>query len=303
MDKFLIFTIVGLTTAAIYAVIASGLVLTYTTTGIFNFAHGAIGMLAAFAYWQLRVDVGLADARWPLSWCCWSLAPLFGLLLERVIMRGLEGTSEATKLVVSISLLVAMIGLAKWLWHPGVSRTVQAVLRRPDRSTSAPTAITYHQLITIGVGDPGGASGCGSCSTAPASAWPCGPSSTTARWPQLNGARTAPGRAAQLGHRHARSPRSAASSSCSSAGARAPPALSLLIVNAYAAAVFGRLRSLPLTFVGAIVARPAPRATCIGYLPAEPVPPRAPAGGAGHPAVHRAAADPQPPAAQPRPHP
>src|SRR5699024_1695598 len=29
--------------------------------------------------------------------------------------------------------------------------------------------------------------------------------------------------------------------------------LSLLIVNAYAAAIFGRLRSLPLTFVGAIV--------------------------------------------------
>ena len=50
MDKLLIFTIVGLSLAAIYSVIASGLVLTYTTTGIFNFAHGATGMLAAFAY-------------------------------------------------------------------------------------------------------------------------------------------------------------------------------------------------------------------------------------------------------------
>ena len=36
MDKFLTFTIVGLSLAAIYAVIASGLVLTYTTTGIAN---------------------------------------------------------------------------------------------------------------------------------------------------------------------------------------------------------------------------------------------------------------------------
>ena len=60
MEKFLIFTIVGLSLSAIYAVISSGLVLTYTTTGIFNFAHGAIGMLAAFAYWQLRFDWG-----WP----------------------------------------------------------------------------------------------------------------------------------------------------------------------------------------------------------------------------------------------
>ena len=55
MEKFLIFTIVGLTLAAIYAIISSGLVLTYTTTGIFNFAHGAIGMLAAFAYWQIQI--------------------------------------------------------------------------------------------------------------------------------------------------------------------------------------------------------------------------------------------------------
>ena len=53
MDKFLIFTIVGLSTAAIYAVIGSGLVLTYTTTGVFNFAQGAAGMLAAFMYLSL----------------------------------------------------------------------------------------------------------------------------------------------------------------------------------------------------------------------------------------------------------
>jgi hypothetical protein len=44
MDVFLEATITGLATAAILAVAASGLVLTYTTTGIFNFAHGAVGM-------------------------------------------------------------------------------------------------------------------------------------------------------------------------------------------------------------------------------------------------------------------
>ena len=60
MDKFLTFGVTGLALAAIYAVIASGLVLTYTTTGIFNFAHGATGMLAAFCYWQVRFAWG-----WP----------------------------------------------------------------------------------------------------------------------------------------------------------------------------------------------------------------------------------------------
>ena len=49
------------------------------------------------------------------------------------------------------------------------------------------------------------------------------------------------------------------------------PSLSLLIVSAYAAAIFGRLRSLPLTFLGAVVVGLAE-----GYLSglpaAEPVP-------------------------------
>ena len=59
MEKFLTFTVIGLTTSAVYAVIASGLVLTYTTTGVFNFAHGALGMVAAFSYWALHVSLGL----------------------------------------------------------------------------------------------------------------------------------------------------------------------------------------------------------------------------------------------------
>src|SRR5215471_12295790 len=123
MEQFLTFGIVGLSTAAIYAIVGSGLVLTYTTTGVFNFAHGAAGMLAAFAYWQIRVKWGWSTPV-ALIIVLLILAPAFGLLLERVIMRGLEGTSEATKLVVSISLLVAMIGVAQWVWPPDQARVV-----------------------------------------------------------------------------------------------------------------------------------------------------------------------------------
>src|SRR3954447_9595538 len=77
MEQFLTFGIVGLSTAAIYAVIGSGLVLTYVTTGVFNFAHGAAGMLAAFCYWQFTVGWG-----WPvpvaLAVVLVVLAPAFG---------------------------------------------------------------------------------------------------------------------------------------------------------------------------------------------------------------------------------
>ena len=248
MDKFLIFTIVGLSTAAIYAVIASGLVLTYTTTGVFNFAHGAAGMLAAFAYWQLRVKWG-----WPaplaIAFVLLVLAPGFGLLLERVIMRGLEGTSEATKLVVSISLLVAMIGVAQWVWPPGVSRTVKPFFG-PDKISLGPTVITYHQLITIGVAILVAIGlrlllyrtrmGVAMRSVVDDRALA-----------RLNGTRT--GAVSQFSWAFGTSLAALGGILIVSSAGLSAPTLSLLIVNAYAAAVFGRLRSLPMTFVGAII--------------------------------------------------
>ncbi|MEP6625600.1 MAG: branched-chain amino acid ABC transporter permease, partial [Acidimicrobiia bacterium] len=249
MDKFLTFTIVGLSLAAIYAVIASGLVLTYTTTGIFNFAHGAAGMLAAFAYWQLRFDWG-----WPVPICLvlilGVMAPLFGVLLEVVVMRGLRGTTDTVKLVVSISLLLFMIGMAQLLWPPGVSRPMSKFFASSPTINLGPTTITWHQAITIGVAIVVGIA--------------LRFVLTRFRWgiamraavddpslSALNGAR--PNRVSMLAW--------ALGTSLAAVGGVliAPnvtldaPSLSLLIVSAYAAAIFGRLRSLQLTLVGAIV--------------------------------------------------
>ena len=59
LDGFLTFTVLGLITAAAYAIASSGLVITYATSNVFNMAHGAIGMVSAFMFWQLTVPWGL----------------------------------------------------------------------------------------------------------------------------------------------------------------------------------------------------------------------------------------------------
>ena len=59
MSTFLSFTILGLFTGAAYAIAASGLVLTYTTTRVFNIAHGAFGMVMAFTFWDLSQRQGM----------------------------------------------------------------------------------------------------------------------------------------------------------------------------------------------------------------------------------------------------
>lgn len=248
MEKFLIFTIVGLTLSAIYAVISSGLVLTYTTTGIFNFAHGAIGMLAAFAYWQLRFAWG-----WPtpiaLFVVLFLLAPAFGLLLERVIMRGLQETSEATKLVVSISLLVAMIGLANLIWEPGKSRPMSTFFQG-QRLDLGVTTITYHQAITIATAIVV-AIGLRFLLYRTRIGVSMRANVDDRNLALLNGAR--PDRVGLYSWAIGASLAAVGGILIAPSLTLDPGSLSLLIVNAYAAAIFGRLRSLPLTFVGAIV--------------------------------------------------
>ena len=71
MSEFISLLIAGIVVGSIYAVSASGLVVTYNTTGIFNFAHGAMGMVLAYLFWQLWQGWGLPEL-WrcprPCSW-------------------------------------------------------------------------------------------------------------------------------------------------------------------------------------------------------------------------------------------
>ena len=51
LDDFMPFIVIGLTFGSIYSLAALGLVLTYKTSGVFNFAHGAIAAVAAFVFY------------------------------------------------------------------------------------------------------------------------------------------------------------------------------------------------------------------------------------------------------------
>src|ERR1700689_1396884 len=104
-------------------------------------------MLAAFMYWEVHINYG-----WPTPIALFAvlcvMAPLFGVLLETVVMRGLYGTSEATKLVVSISLLAGMIAVANWVWPPA-DRTLNEFYSNKAPIKIFSTAVSWHQLITM----------------------------------------------------------------------------------------------------------------------------------------------------------
>jgi ABC-type branched-subunit amino acid transport system ATPase component/branched-subunit amino acid ABC-type transport system permease component len=104
----------GLVTGAIYSIMASGLVLTYTTSGIFNFAHGAIAFAVAYLYYQLHSGYGMPIVP-ALIISVFVFAPLLGLLLDRVMLRRLAKAPVYARLVGTIGLVVALPSLVQWL--------------------------------------------------------------------------------------------------------------------------------------------------------------------------------------------
>ncbi len=107
MTDLIGYVIRGIPFGCVFALVAIGLVLTYKTSGVFNLAFAAQAFVSAAVYYQLRVEDG-----WPnvpaFLVAVVVVAPLLGLVLERLIFRHLRTAPAVAKLVASLGLLVAL---------------------------------------------------------------------------------------------------------------------------------------------------------------------------------------------------
>jgi ABC-type branched-subunit amino acid transport system ATPase component/branched-subunit amino acid ABC-type transport system permease component len=113
MSSLLPFLIVGLVSGSVYALTATGLVLTYKTSGIFNFAYGAIAAAAVYVFYYLHVDQGLP---WPVAGfiSVFVLGPLVGIGFELIARRVIQ-LGAAWQVLATIGVVVAVeAGAAVW---------------------------------------------------------------------------------------------------------------------------------------------------------------------------------------------
>jgi len=114
MVKLASLTLTGGVSGAIYAILASGLVVTYTTSGVFNFSLGAIAYATAFLYFQLNTGL-----HWPIVPAALVsvvlFAPLLGLVLNRVLFRALAWASVTARIVATVGVLVALPAACLWI--------------------------------------------------------------------------------------------------------------------------------------------------------------------------------------------
>ena len=150
MTEFLSFLIAGIVYGAIYAVSASGLVVTYNTTGIFNFAHGAMGMILAYLFWQLWQGWGLPVVL-SLVIVLFVAAPVLGVVVERVVMRPLYGAATSIVLAVTLGLLLVLVAAGRHDLEPDANTYNMPELVNGNPISISGITLSCEQLITVAV--------------------------------------------------------------------------------------------------------------------------------------------------------
>ncbi|GAA3389356.1 ABC transporter permease subunit [Cryptosporangium minutisporangium] len=135
MIELLALVVSGAVTGALFAIMASGIVLTYQSSGTLNFAHGAIAFVTAYLFYQL--NTGLGVPRWAAFVICVLLfAPGLGILLNRLLFRRLATAPVYARIVGTIGIYVALPALAQFVVkqineHGGTLPTTDNVYETP----------------------------------------------------------------------------------------------------------------------------------------------------------------------------
>lgn len=114
MSYLIELSISGLAIGAIYGLIAMSFAIIFKATGIVNFAQGEISMIIAYVAWTISSYV---DGN-PLLVALGALvfAVVFGLLIERIVIRPMIGEPLFATIMVTIGLAVILRSSVVFLW-------------------------------------------------------------------------------------------------------------------------------------------------------------------------------------------
>lgn len=148
METWLPFVVVGITAGAVYGLAGVGLVLTYRTSGVFNFAHGALATAGAYLFYELWTK---NDVPWPAA----ALLAILvvgvgvGLALEQVARR-LSKAPASVIVVATVGLLLIIQGVASKRYG---AETITIKNYLPTGTFEiASTNVGYNQLIIVLIG-------------------------------------------------------------------------------------------------------------------------------------------------------
>lgn len=121
MSELLPFLVSGLGVGSVYALSGVGLVVLYRATGVLNFAFGALGAVGAYMAWSVL------DAGQPL-WLAWlaavATAMALSLLYGGLVAPLLALRDTTIRSVGTLGLALFLMGFTEWFWGSTPRRLV-----------------------------------------------------------------------------------------------------------------------------------------------------------------------------------
>lgn len=165
MNEFLLFLLLGLGAGAVYALLGLGLVLKFRSTGVIDFAHGAVAMFSAYVFVNLR-SRGVLELPWivlpheiPLAPGGMDVLPAlvitlvygaaFGLLLFVVVYRPLLNAAPLTRVCASVGVMLALQAIA--VLNFGTTHLTQGPILPGQPIRLAGIAFPSDRLVLAGI--------------------------------------------------------------------------------------------------------------------------------------------------------
>jgi len=135
----------GLTSGAIYACVALGLVMIYVSTDHINFAQGEMAMFSTYIAWSM-IQAGIPY--WVAFGATVALSFAAGLFIQRVILKPLENAPVLALVVCFIALLSIFNSVAGMIWSYVVKQFPSPF---PQSAAIAGGLISPHQIGVVAV--------------------------------------------------------------------------------------------------------------------------------------------------------
>lgn len=148
MASFISNTIIGLSLGGIIALAALGIVLVYRVTGVLNFANGAMGMFSTFIAWDVYWNHS-DHSFWVALIAALTFSLLLGVVLQWAVFYWLAGRTALVKAVVTIGVLLVLQAAAALIWGNTQYHLPLAIPGSQTIITIAQVPVSVSQILII----------------------------------------------------------------------------------------------------------------------------------------------------------
>jgi branched-chain amino acid transport system permease protein len=147
-EDFKPFIVTGLALGSVYAMSGVGMVVLYRATGVLNLAFGAVGAMGALIAWQLLNKNGWAEG--PAFLVCILFGGVITLIYGFLIGPPLAGRDPLIKATATLGLALILLGVMDLVWSDKARSMILPTSNHGFRVSDV--FVNYTQVIALGFG-------------------------------------------------------------------------------------------------------------------------------------------------------